>query len=39
MYGFHGQLLKIDLTTATYTSLEIDSVALASLPRRHRPWL
>src|SRR5918996_4840198 len=28
MYGFHGHLLKIDLTTATCTSLEIDSSRL-----------
>ena len=38
MYGFHGQLLKIDLTSATYTSLEIDRSRLHRLPRRHRPW-
>jgi aldehyde:ferredoxin oxidoreductase len=28
MYGFHGHLLHIDLTSATYTSLELDSSRL-----------
>ena len=28
MHGFHGRILKIDLTTASYTSLEIDSSRL-----------
>jgi aldehyde:ferredoxin oxidoreductase len=28
MHGFHGRILKIDLTTATSTSLEIDSSRL-----------
>ena len=28
MHGFHGRILKIDLTTATYTSLEFDGSRL-----------
>ena len=28
MHGFHGRILKIDLTTATHTSLDIDSSRL-----------
>jgi aldehyde:ferredoxin oxidoreductase len=28
MHGFHGRILRIDLTTATYTSLDIDSSRL-----------
>ena len=38
MYGFHGQLLHIDLTSATYRFVEIDRSRLHRLPRRHRPW-